>query len=252
MNALAVLTENDDLLTFGKNEQDVLGHLNRGNLAEYIIETPKTISQVAIGLNHVIIAGSKETKRVESTFSHQVVEDTTPIQNIIEAEIAAVMEDGSSSTPTEDKKGNSKDKDVPEKPVKEDPQEKRGYQGKNFDPNFKKFAKPPTQEDVPRRGYIGKNFNPNYKSDPIKVHHNPKTYQGNNFDPNYKKKFNKPPSEYGYKGKNYDPDYHLKKKQQRENKNNPHFKQSSESSTESFGYKGRNYDPDYYKKKYQK
>ena len=265
MNALAVLTENDDLLTFGKNEQDVLGHLNRGNLAEYIIETPKTISQVAIGLNHVIITGSKETKKVESTFSHQVVEDTTPIQNIIEAEIAAVIENGPSSAPNGDIKESSEKNDAPKETSEEGGQEKPGYQGKNYDPNFNKFTKRIPDENAPKRGYVGRNFNPNYKSEPIKVHHNP-AYQRKNFDPNYKKP--KPSSEYGYKGKNYDPDYYLKKKQaqrqgaqpqsgkpnwqQRENKNNPHFKQSTESSTESFGYKGRNYDPDYYKKKYQK
>ena len=230
----------------GKNESDVLGHLNRGNLADYIIETPKTISQVAIGLNHVVITGSKETKKVESTLSQHVIQDDTPVENIIEAEIAALMENVEKSTPTEESI---------HEPAKYDKVQENVYHGKKFDPNFKKKTFPKEnisveKENIPEKTrYQGKNFNPNYRSQPIKVHHNPKTYVGKNYDPNYKKKFNKPPSEYGYKGKSYDPNYHEKKMKSRENQHKQEVKKSSDSPS---GYKGRNFDPDYHKNKYEK
>ncbi|CBY20677.1 unnamed protein product [Oikopleura dioica] len=252
VNALAILTEDNELLTLGKNESDVLGHLNRGNLADYIIETPKTISQVAIGLNHVLITGSKETKKVESSLSQQVIQDDTSVENIIEAELAVIMENVEKSKPTEDVFHNTPNHDAVQKDA--------GNKRKNLDPNYQKkisqerndLAKKSVQkENKPEKvGYQGKNFNPDYRSQPIKVHHNPKTYVGKNYDPNYKKKFNKPPpSEYGYKGKNYDRNYHEKKRKFQENNYNRVVENSSESP---YGYKGKNFDPEYYKKKYEK
>ena len=178
--------------------------------------------------------------------SQQVVQDDVPVENIIEAEIAALMENVEKSTQTAE--------NIYE-PAKNDTiQERTVYEGKNFDPNFKKktFPKenPVPKENTPERpGYKGKNFNPNYRSQPIKVHHNPKTYVGKNYDPNYKKKFNKPSSEYGYKGKNFDPNYHEKKKKFQEKQYNQEEKKTSESP---YGYKGKNFDPDYYKKKSEK
>ena len=227
----------------GKNESDVLGHLNRGNLADYIIETPKTISQVAIGLNHVVITGSKETKKVESTLSQQVIQDDAPVENIIEAEIAALMENAEKSIPTEESI---------HEPAKNDKVQQNIYQGKKIDPDFKKKSFPKENKSIEKETisektrYQGKNFNPNYRSQPIKVHHNPKTYVGKNYDPNYKKKFNKPSSEYGYKGKNYDANYHEKKMKSQ------HKKEVKKSSDSPSGYQGRNFDPNYHKKKYEK
>lgn len=249
---MAILTEDNELLTLGKNESDVLGHLNRGNLADYIIETPKTISQVAIGLNHVLITGSKETKKVESSLSQQVIQDDTSVENIIEAELAVIMENVEKSKPTEDVFHNTPNHDAVQKDA--------GNKRKNFDPNYQKkisqerndLAKKSVQKEnkTEKVGYQGKNFNPDYRSQPIKVHHNPKTYVGKNYDPNYKKKFNKPPpSEYGYKGKNYDRNYHEKKRKFQENNYNRVVENSSESP---YGYKGKNFDPEYYKKKYEK
>ena len=67
INSVAIVTDERQLLTWGKNECDVLGHLKHGNVAANIIETPQDIHDISIGMNHMIIVGSKETKKIKVT-----------------------------------------------------------------------------------------------------------------------------------------------------------------------------------------
>ena len=64
INSMAIVTEDHQILTWGKNECDVLGHLKQGNLAAHIIETPEKINNISIGMNHMIILGSEKTKKI--------------------------------------------------------------------------------------------------------------------------------------------------------------------------------------------
>jgi len=63
MNAAALVTESGQILTWGKNESDILGHLDQCHIPSHILETPVSVGDVSIGMNHMIILGSLETQK---------------------------------------------------------------------------------------------------------------------------------------------------------------------------------------------
>ena len=63
MNAAALITESGKILTWGKNESDILGHLDQCHIPSHIVETPVSVGDLSIGMNHMIILGSLETQK---------------------------------------------------------------------------------------------------------------------------------------------------------------------------------------------
>ena len=63
INSVAVTTTDGQLLTWGKNESDILGHLKSGHFAANVVETPVRIDQISVGMNQMLMIGSIETKK---------------------------------------------------------------------------------------------------------------------------------------------------------------------------------------------